>query len=1133
MALRRSRGARPRGWATTAAIAGCFLAGLWPHPVSAASVAAPGAPTGVGAVAGDGSATIRWTPPTSSGSTPIVAYRVTASPGGQSQQAPGTSTEAVVSGLTNGVAESFTVVAQNQGSTSPPSSPSNQVTPDHPGGQYHALIPYRICDTRTGDPSSLSGLDLTQCEGRALGPGDSLSIKVAGTAPSGASSGGVPAAGVSAVVINVTVTGTTASSYLTTWAAGAPRPTSSSLNWEAGQTVSNLVTVAVGAQRQVSFFNYRGSAELVVDVEGYLSASATSAAGRFTGLAPYRVCDTRSGNPSHLSGLDLTQCAGRALGPSGELAVQVAGTEPSGASSGGVPGSGVAAVLLNITATDTTATSYLTVWPTGSPRPKTSNLNWRAGETVSIQALVQVGAGGRVSLFNWGGAADVVVDVGGWFSDGGAAAAASYLTPASGGRICDTRPGNPSGLSGLALRQCEGHTLGGGATLTISATALAGVPGLGVQDPPVAVVLQVTVVDPSRASFLTIWPAGQARPTTSSLNWEGGQTVSNQVVAVLADGGRLSLFNAAGDAAIVVAVEGYFSGAVVNNPFPFTAASLIDPLNGLTGLSCASASFCVAVDLVGNAATWNGTTWTQPQPIDPNGAGLSGISCPSQTFCAAVDLAGAALTWNGQQWSAPVSIEPDNSFTGVSCTSASFCVAIDDDGNAVMWNGTGWSTPRSIGFPGIFLNAVSCASPQLCAVADLGGDVVFWTGSAWSLPQLADSLTGGILALSCPTTTYCVGVDGGGEETTWSHGSWSPPTPIEPNNALYAISCASPSFCVAGDGNGRVLTAQGGIWGPPLSIDPYGGGFLAISCPSPDFCAAADSDGYVLTGTSTGWSSPSAVDPNGGGLTAVSCSAPSQCIATDNAGNALSWNGSQWGAALRIDPSGGGITAISCASGPFCAAVDRNGQAATWAAGSWSKPQAIDPSGGGLTAISCTAATFCAATDSDGNVLTWDGSGWSQPQVIDPSGGGLTAISCPAATFCAATDGDGNLLTWDGSGWSQPQAIDPKGGGLTAISCASASFCAAVDAAGDALTWDGIRWTPQVADPGGDGLAAVSCVGATLCVAVDNDGNALTWDGAAWGQPEAIDPDGGGLAAVSCPSLEFCVTVDGLGNALT
>ena len=47
------------------------------------------------------------------------------------------------------------------------------------------------------------------------------------------------------VVLNVTVTDPTAGSYLTVWPQGSARPTASSVNWVAGQTIPNTVTVGL------------------------------------------------------------------------------------------------------------------------------------------------------------------------------------------------------------------------------------------------------------------------------------------------------------------------------------------------------------------------------------------------------------------------------------------------------------------------------------------------------------------------------------------------------------------------------------------------------------------------------------------------------------------------------------------------------------------------------------------------------------------------------------------------------------------------------------------------------------------------------------------------------------------------
>src|SRR5207248_4948474 len=103
--------------------------------------------------------------------------------------------------------------------------------------------------------------------------------------------GGVPASDVSAVVLNVTVTNTSAPSYLTLYPAGLDRPTASNLNWTAGKTVPNLVEVAVGLDGQVIAYNFQGSTDLVIDVEGWVGIESNSRGrdGLFNPLNPSRL----------------------------------------------------------------------------------------------------------------------------------------------------------------------------------------------------------------------------------------------------------------------------------------------------------------------------------------------------------------------------------------------------------------------------------------------------------------------------------------------------------------------------------------------------------------------------------------------------------------------------------------------------------------------------------------------------------------------------------------------------------------------------------------------------------------------------------------------------------------------------
>jgi hypothetical protein len=338
---------------------------------------------------------------------------------------------------------------------------------------------------------------------------------VAGVTP------GAPA-GVSAVVLNVTVTNTTAPSYLTVYPAGATKPLASSLNWAAGKTIPGLVTVQVGTGGAITLFNGVGATDVVVDLEGYFAAPSGSAGGEVA-LTPARITDTRSGSGK--------PNAGSTLGTNGTLTVQVTGA-------GGVPASGASAAILNITVTNTTSGGALTVWPTGATKPLASNLNWVAGQTVPNRVFVPVGTGGQISIFNFAGSADVVVDVSGYFTD--ATASGKLFTSVSPQRLVDTR--------------LTGQTLGTGGSFTLPIAGIAGVPVAAS-----AVIVNVTVTNTNAGSFLVAYPSTVGLPTASDLNWVGGQTVANLAVASLGTTGAITFYNGVGSSDVVADLAGWFS----------------------------------------------------------------------------------------------------------------------------------------------------------------------------------------------------------------------------------------------------------------------------------------------------------------------------------------------------------------------------------------------------------------------------------------------------------------------------------------------------------------------------------------------------------------------------------------------
>ena len=255
-------------------------------------------------------------------------------------------------------------------------------------GLYRALSPARILDTRFG----------TGGFSTPLAAGSPIRFQVTGR-------GNVPTARVSAVTLNVTVTNSTRDSFLTVYPGrGAPPTQGSNLNFNAGQTVPNRVIVSVDSQGYISFATQQGSVDVIADVGGwYTDGTNTVQGGTFVGMTPARVLDTRD---KTLGGYIYP------IGDEVSLPVQV-GTflsPPTGVT--------VAAVVLNVTATDTSAGGYGTVYPDGDAVPWASDVNFNPGDTWPNLTVVKVGPGGLIDIFNASGHANYIVDVFGWYSAG-------------------------------------------------------------------------------------------------------------------------------------------------------------------------------------------------------------------------------------------------------------------------------------------------------------------------------------------------------------------------------------------------------------------------------------------------------------------------------------------------------------------------------------------------------------------------------------------------------------------------------------------------------------------------------------------------------------------------------------------
>ncbi|WP_316519935.1 PKD domain-containing protein [Kitasatospora brasiliensis] len=267
--------------------------------------------------------------------------------------------------------------------------------------------------------------------------------------------------------------------------------------------------------------------DTVQGLEASNQVQVVTAGAEFTPHAPTRLLDTRSG-----IGAPATKVPAR-----GTVALKVAGTAQ-------VP-TGVSAVALNVTVTNTTADGHISTaaWKNLAEESDSSSLNYVAGQTVPNMVLSGVGQDGYVYLFNAGWQpVDLLADVTGYFTP----TVASGYKAVTQTRAVDTREG-----LGAAKGQVPGLS-----TFDVQMTGRNGVPTAGVT----AVALNLTATGPQDAGHLIAYPSGQAAPTTSNLNFTAGQTVANAVIVPVGADGKITIRNGSWKPTdVVLDVVGYFT----------------------------------------------------------------------------------------------------------------------------------------------------------------------------------------------------------------------------------------------------------------------------------------------------------------------------------------------------------------------------------------------------------------------------------------------------------------------------------------------------------------------------------------------------------------------------------------------
>ncbi len=389
------------------------------------------------------------------------------------------------------------------------------------GSTYVPITPIRVLDTRTSASIGLTG---------RFNANVPRSWTVAGF-----DSGAIPLDAV-AVTGNVTVVNQTAKGFVSVTVGQNANPTSSTVNFPAGDTRANNVTVPLAQDGRLSAV-YKATAgnntNLIFDVTGYFLAGSDDAT--YNTLTPFRRFDSRTGT-----------------GMPGAVRTPFATGVPrtfSIAGADGIPADAVA-ITGNVTVVGQTTRGFVGITPDPVPSPETSNLNFPVGDTRANGFTAPLNASGDLSVVYVGSAgatAHVLMDVTGYYLDD---ASGLVFYPLNPGRIFDTRTTVLSGLSGRFNKRVPRQLLTHG--------------HWGVAEDAGAITGNLTVTGQTERGYIGMTLASTPIPQTSTLNFPLGDTRANGITVPLNGGGGTWLSYVDVDAGadttnLLLDVTGYFA----------------------------------------------------------------------------------------------------------------------------------------------------------------------------------------------------------------------------------------------------------------------------------------------------------------------------------------------------------------------------------------------------------------------------------------------------------------------------------------------------------------------------------------------------------------------------------------------
>jgi len=277
-----------------------------------------------------------------------------------------------------------------------------------------------------------------------------------------------------ALALTVSAKNSEQAGYLVVYRCGDPMPPTSNVNFATGAFRTAQAVTKITDAGHICIYASTAT-DVIVSIQGNFVARAATT---LHPISPVRPLDTRQ------------------TGRGSDFVVAV-------------PGEGVRAASVTLTATRDSAGGTLTIHGCDASVPDVANLSFEPNETVAGAAFVPVSASGTICVHvNTASAAfvDVIVDITGTFStDPGGL----QFVPVFATRVLDTR----NSIGGWVGRHDTSQSI----------DVVAAPPGAR------AVTGTITLVRPSFSGYLTAHACGESLPPTSSVNARGGLAMANSV----------------------------------------------------------------------------------------------------------------------------------------------------------------------------------------------------------------------------------------------------------------------------------------------------------------------------------------------------------------------------------------------------------------------------------------------------------------------------------------------------------------------------------------------------------------------------------------------------------------------------